>query len=246
MMDDLLAEKSIFVTGGSRGIGRAVVESCMDHGATVGFTYLNSSESALEMVRGSEGACYSFRADSSSIDELRDAVVRFMQLSSGDNLDGLVVNAGVYERSPFSGLDIDAWRKTMDVNLDGAFKTVKAVLEFMRYGSMVLVSSQIAFKGSSSGADYSASKAGILGLSRSLARELAPDVRVNSVAPGYVDTDILAGDDPKKRKKRISEVPLGRIGDPREIAGPIVFLLSDLSSYVTGATLDINGGLFIH
>jgi 3-oxoacyl-[acyl-carrier protein] reductase len=86
----------------------------------------------------------------------------------------------------------------------------------------------------------------LLGLSRSLALELAPLIRVNSIAPGYVDTDILAGDTSEKRRERISGVPLGRIGSPGEIAGPVIFLLSDLSSYITGATLDINGGLFIH
>ena len=134
----------------------------------------------------------------------------------------------------------------MEVNLDGAYNTVKAALPSMKKGSIVMVSSQLAFKGSSYGADYAASKAGMLGMARSLARELAPYIRVNSIAPGYVDTDILAGDSPEKRKKRISQVPLGRIASPVDIAGPVVFLLSDMSEYVTGATLDINGGLFIH
>jgi 3-oxoacyl-[acyl-carrier protein] reductase len=143
-------------------------------------------------------------------------------------------------------MGIDEWRETIKTNLDGAFIAVKAALPYMKKGSIVMISSQLAHKGSGYGADYSASKAGILGLSRSLARELAPDIRVNTISPGYIDTDILAGDSEDKRKRRIEEVPQGRIGIPSDVAGSVVFLLSDMSSYMTGSDLDVNGGLYIH
>lgn len=246
MKQGILDGSSIFVTGGSRGIGRAIVEAVLKEGALVGFTYLSSENDAKELVEGREDICHSFKADSSKKDEIKVALKDFIEKSSGKKLDGLVVNAGIYARSSFFELDSNGWERTLKVNLQGAFNTVKSALPLMDHGSIVMVSSQLAFRGSASGADYAASKAGMLGLSRSLALELAPLIRVNSIAPGYVDTDILSGDSSEKRRERIKGVPLGRIGAPGEIAGPVIFLLSDLSSYITGATLDINGGLFIH
>jgi 3-oxoacyl-[acyl-carrier protein] reductase len=244
MMDGLLEGRTVFITGGSRGIGRAVVKACIGHGADAGFTYLDSEVEARELVEEMGSKCSSFRADSSSLDDMDEALDSFA--GEFGSIDGLVVNAGIYNRKSIHEMDPDDWKRTLDTNLTGAYNTVRAALNHMKSGSMVMVSSQLAFRGSASGSDYSASKAGMLGFSRSLARELAPSIRVNSVAPGYVDTDILARDSPEKRRKRIEEVPLGRIGRPDEIADPIIFLLSDLSSYTTGATLDINGGLFIH
>lgn len=242
----LLKGKNILVTGGSRGIGKAIVETSVENGAVAGFTYLNSEKKSRELEKKLGDSCIALKADSADRNELEGAVFRFLENVSSNQIDGLVINAGVYKRSPFSEMELEDWKKTLEVNLDGAYNTVKAALPSMKKGSIVMVSSQLAFKGSSYGADYAASKAGMLGMARSLARELAPYIRVNSIAPGYVDTDILAGDSPEKRKKRISQVPLGRIASPVDIAGPVVFLLSDMSEYVTGATLDINGGLFIH
>lgn len=245
-MEGLLSGRKIFITGGTRGIGEAVVRACLDEGAYVGFTYLNSYERA-KMITGKNSAkAFAYRADAKDLSQMEDALSKFSNEVHDKGLNGLVINAGIYKRASMNELTRTDWDNTIETNLTGAFNTVKAALSYMDKGSLVLVSSQLAFRGSASGADYSSSKAGMLGLSRSLAKELAPHIRVNSIAPGYVDTDILAGDSPEKRSRRISEVPLNRVGSPEDIAKPVVFLLSDMSSYITGATVDINGGLFIH
>ncbi|MGA1822405.1 MAG: SDR family NAD(P)-dependent oxidoreductase [Thermoplasmatota archaeon] len=241
----LLRDRKIFITGGSRGIGAAAVKGCSAEGAVVGFTYNSSGDRARALADEIGSACETYKADTSDPEAVGEALARFHEFRR-EGIDGLVINAGIYRRSSFHDLDYDSWRRTMEVNLDGAFHTIRKAVELMDAGSIVIISSQLAFKGSSSGSDYASSKAGLLGLSRSLARELAPDIRVNAIAPGYIDTDILAGDSQDKRRKRIRDVPLGRIGDPKDISDSVVFLLSDMSSYITGATLDVNGGLFIH
>lgn len=241
----LLRDRKIFITGGSRGIGAAAVRGCAREGAVVGFTYDKSGDQAKALADGIGSDCEMYRADTSDPEAVNDALSRFFDFRR-KGIDGIVINAGIYQRSTFRDLDFDSWRRTMEVNLDGAFHTIRKGIELMDSGSIVIISSQLAFKGSAYGSDYSASKAGLLGLSKSLARELAPDIRVNAIAPGYVDTDILAGDTPEKRRSRIDEVPLGRIGYPEDISDSVVFLLSDMSSYITGASLDVNGGLFIH
>ena len=245
-MSNLLKDRKILITGGSRGIGEAVVRSVVKEGGTSGFTYLVSSERAASVIGALSGRAFGFRADSRNFDQMEKAAAEFSSEGPHEGIDGLVVNAGIYKRASIRELKRSEWNNTIETNLTGAFNTVRSCLPFMKGGSIVFVSSQLAFRGSEYGADYSSSKAGLLGFARSLAKELAPDIRVNSIAPGFVDTDILAGDSPEKRSKRVSQVPLGRIATGYDIAQPVIFLLSDMSSYITGATLDINGGLFIH
>jgi 3-oxoacyl-[acyl-carrier protein] reductase len=245
MMKGVLAGKKVFVTGGSRGIGAAIVMLAVDQGAMVGFTYLDSVDDAERISVYGQGRCLSYKADVTDLSSLERAVADFSKKGDSPGMEGLVVNAGIYRRTDITNLTPEMWNRTMDVNLNGAYNTVKAVSNHMTKGSIVIVSSQLAIKGSGHGSDYAASKAGMLGFARSLAKELSPDIRVNSVAPGYVDTDLLSSDSPEKRRSRCEEVPLKRIAQPGEIAGPVVFLLSDMASYITGATLDINGGLLI-
>jgi 3-oxoacyl-[acyl-carrier protein] reductase len=244
-----LSGRKVLITGGSRGIGAACAWTCNIYGATVGILYNRSEKKASDLAQkilSDSGGSFIYKADVADFDSVRNAASAFSSAGRIEGIQGVVVNAGIYDRRSFDDLDGDHWRRTMAVNLDGAYNTVKAALPHMRSGAIVLVSSQLAFRGTQHGADYAASKAGILGLGRSLALELAPRIRVNMVAPGFVDTDILANDPPEKRAQRISQVPLGRIGSPEEISEAIAFLLSDKASYVTGATLDANGGLFIH
>jgi 3-oxoacyl-[acyl-carrier protein] reductase len=243
---ELLRGKKILVTGGSRGIGASSVKVLTEAGAYVGFTYHRSEKKTLELLKVIPGDVLAFNADTSDPSAMKNVVEVFTSSGEIEGIHGLVVNAGVYERRPFSELDLEGWRDTLRTNLDGSFIVIKEAIPYMKIGSIVLISSQLAFKGSNSGADYSSSKAGMMGLGRSLARELAPDIRVNMISPGYVDTDILAGDSEEKRKERIAQVPLERIGAPEEIAKVILFLLSDLSSYITGSNIDVNGGLYIH
>ena len=245
----ILQGRKIFITGGSKGIGAACVKACSDHGADVGFTYLTQKAMAEELgdhPRASEQKIHSYPVDVRDYSALRGAMEGFSATGRREGIDGIVVNAGIYRRSNFTDLSPEEWSRTISTNLDGAFHTVRAGIDFMSSGSVVFISSQLAFRGSDHGVDYASSKAGMLGIARSLAKELAPDIRVNSVAPGFVDTEILSSDTVDRRRTRSMEVPLGRIADPSEVASTVIFLLSGMSSYITGATVDVNGGLYIH
>ena len=239
--------KTALITGASRGIGAATAISFAQEGALVGINYLRSEREAREVLKriekeGGEGIL--LKADVSSEREIRYAADTLSEVGGG--IDILVANAGIYQRKKVDEITAEMWRRTLEVNLTGAFLSAMAVLPHMRSGAMVFVSSQLAFRGTPHGMDYAASKAGILGLVRSLALELAPEIRVNAVSPGYIDTDILSGDTPEKRRRREEEVPLKRIGRPEEVASAILYLASDDASYITGVCLDVNGGLYIH
>ncbi len=246
MNGDLLSNRKIFITGGSRGIGEAIVRRSMDNGAFVGFSHIGSKIGAMTTHGSSSGSAMAYKIDTDDTRGMAKVLSDFSSRGPMKGIDGLVVNAGIYNRNDIRSMEREDWDRTIAVNLTGAFNAVSAALPHMKNGSIVMVSSQLAFRGSAKGADYAASKAGMLGFARSIAKELAPDIRVNSVAPGFVDTDILSGDSEEKRRSREIEVPLGRIGMPADIAEPVIFLLSDMSSYMTGTTIDINGGLFIH
>lgn len=245
----ILHGKKVFITGGSKGIGASCVRICSDLGAEVGFTYLTQKKKAQELEEHSRDRgkrLWSYQVDVRDYSGLRDAIGSFSSSGSRNGIDGIVVNAGIYRRVNFTDLSPEEWSRTISTNLDGAFHTIRAGMDFMERGAVVFISSQLAFRGSDHGVDYASSKAGMLGIARSLAKELAPNIRVNSIAPGFVDTDILSSDTDEKRRWRDQQVPLGRIADPSEVANTVAFLLSDMSSYITGATIDVNGGLYIH
>ncbi|MCI4349550.1 MAG: SDR family oxidoreductase [Thermoplasmata archaeon] len=162
-----------------------------------------------------------------------------------NSLDLLVLNAGVYDRRAFEEITDAMLERTWRINFASSFALARDLLPLLRRsarGSIVLVSSVLAFSGASHGADYAAAKAALIGLTRSLARELAPGIRVNAVAPGAIDTAILDSDSPSKRARRRREIPLARVGTPDEVASAITFLASPDASYLTGATLHVNGG----
>ncbi len=238
--------KNVIVTGASRGIGRATAIELASRGYRIAINYLGSREAAMDVLReiediGGEGEVY--RADVSLYKDVLRMVSSFHD--SYGKIYGLVSNAGIYLRKRIEKMDVEEWRKTIDVNLTGAFNLVKASLPYMDKGSIVLVSSQLAFKGSSSDVAYGASKAGLLGLMHSLALQLAPRIRVNAVAPGTIDTDMISSYTQEERRERERRIPLGRIGRPEEVAKVIAFLISEDSSYITGATIDVNGGLYM-
>ncbi len=240
--------KNIIITGASRGIGRAIAIRLAREGYRVAINYYRNDEAAKDVLRlieqeGGSGELY--QADVSRYEEVEAMVKKFY--SAYGKIYGLVANAGIYIRRNIREMSIEDWKRTMDVNLNGAFYLVKASLPYLEHhASIVFISSQLAFRGSPSSVAYSASKAGLLGLMRSLAIQLAPDIRVNAIAPGTIDTDMISNYTEEERRKREREIPLGRIGSPEDIANVVSFLLSEDSSYITGATIDVNGGFYIH
>jgi len=245
----MLKGKTALITGASRGIGRGITIKFAQNGAFVGFNYFSNDESAkevLKIVRNKGGDGILLKGDVSKISNVKK-IVKTLVDEKG-HIDILVNNAGIYTRNMFEDISPEIWEKIISINLTGCYNFCKEVIPHMKPMSRIIfISSQLAFKGSAHGADYAASKAGILGLMRSLALELAKKkILVNAIAPGTIDTDIIASYSKKMREERIKEIPLGRLGIPEDIANACLFLASDLSNYITGETINVNGGLYIH
>jgi 3-oxoacyl-[acyl-carrier protein] reductase len=242
--------RKALVTGGSRGIGRAIALRLADEGMDVAICYFNKKKKAEEVARdirsrGVKGIAY--QADVGKRAEAEGLVKKAARFLGG--LDTLVNNAGAYNRTAFEELKPKDWHRTIAVNLDSVFYCSRAALPFMKdikFGRIVSISSILAHTGSRWGADYAAAKAGIIGFTKSLAQEVAKHrITVNSVASGAVDTAIIGHDTPEMRREREMKIPLGRVGQPEDIAGVVAFLVSNDSSYITGQTLNANGGQFM-
>ncbi len=235
------------VTGASRGIGRATALHLARDGVDVAVHFLShESEAAATAaeVRARGREALLLRADlaePSGATELARAVAE-----RWDSLDILVHNAGPYPRRSFEETSEAEWRSILQVHLLSPAALTRALLPRLRRAPtarIVFVSSVLAFQGSTRGAHYAAAKAAQLGLARSLAHELAPQTTVNVVAPGSIDTAILAGDSPERRRERERAIPLGRLGSAEDVAEAISFLASPKAAYLTGTTLHVNGGL---
>jgi 3-oxoacyl-[acyl-carrier protein] reductase len=244
----MLKGKNALITGSSRGIGRAIAIKLAENNAFVGINYLKGKEEAkqtLKIIKDKGGEGVLLKGDVSKIGDATRIIETFNK--SVNNIDILVNNAGIYYRTNFKDLTIEKWNETLSINLTGCFNICKKAIPFMKNGSKIIfISSQLALKGSLHGADYVSSKAGILGLMKSLSLELADKkINVNAIAPGTIDTDLLKNYTEAARKQRINEIPLKRLGTPEDVANACLFLASDLSSYITGETLNVNGGLYI-
>ena len=237
--------KRIVVTGGSRGIGAACVRAFRAAGASVAFTYNRSEKEALELASGAGATA--IKCDLAKPEN----VAKAMEIAIGalKGIDVLVNNAGISEFRLFDTITDAGWDEMLTVNLGGAFRCSRAAAPHMisqKSGAIVNISSMWGQTGASCETHYSASKAGIIGLTKSLAKELGPSgIRVNCVAPGAVDTDMNALLDSDARRDLAEMTPLGRIARPEEIASCVLFLASDDASYVTGAVLPVNGGYYI-
>lgn len=251
----LLADKVCVIVGvsSSRGIGFATVGLFREHGATVAALDVQLDAASLTAMNGAgDGAKVTgYRCDITNRQECQEAIGKVLEVYG--RIDCLVNCAGVVEARSLLAIDESSFDKLMEVNLKGTFNVCQSVLEpfsVQRSGSLVNVSSVSAQRGGGiiGGAHYAASKGGVISLTKSIAREFAPvGVRANVVCPSAIETGMLDGhSSPKKLQELISQVPLARLGRPRDVAGACLFLASDLSSYVTGATLDVNGGSHIH
>jgi 3-oxoacyl-[acyl-carrier protein] reductase len=244
----LLKGKKALVTGGSRGIGREIVLAFLHNGASVYYIDLAEGDSLAEYqeIARSTGATVAFREGNVADEEQITAAVEGI-LRDSDGLDILVNNAGITRDGLIFRMSAKDWSDVLTVNLTSAFYISKVVSRDMikrRTGSIVNVASIVGVIGNGGQTNYSASKAGLIGFTKSLAREVAGrSVRVNAVAPGFINTKMTQALNDEQRKQLTAQIPLGRIGEPSEVASVIVFLASELSSYVTGQVVQITGGM---
>ncbi|MCH1540559.1 MAG: SDR family oxidoreductase [Candidatus Poseidonia sp.] len=235
------------VTGGGRGIGAAISDRLAADGYDVLLTYNTSSKPAemlVDAIRERGDDALAVKVDCANQGEVGLLGIH-PWMARG--IDVLILNHGIYRRVQSHVMTMEDLNQTMKTNFEGAVAVWKAVQAHLTdHARMVVVSSQLSIKGSPHGADYSASKAALSAWARSLAQSVGPEgKRVNILAPGYVDTDILAGDSPEKRQQRNNEVPLQRVGTPEDMASTVSFLVGSDSSYITGAILHVNGGLYL-
>ena len=239
--------RTALVTGGAKGIGRACCERLAAEGAKVAVNYLSSEEAAIDVIRKIEadgGKAIALRADVSSADDVR-AMVDEVESALGP-IDLLVNNAGIFDFVSHDETSPEIWQRTLDVNLSGVYHVTWAVKRGMierGFGRIVNISSIAALRARPMSIAYSVSKAGVIALTNSLAAAVAEhNIRVNAVAPGLIDTEIIADVNQNVLDRLITDTPMGRIGQPNEIAELVLFLLSDRSSFMTGQTLVASGG----
>lgn len=247
-----LNSKVALITGGSRGIGAAAVRLFVQAGAKVVFNYQSAKAQAEDLVRecGAEH-CHAQQCDLEGTEPagklVAAAIARF------GRLDILVANHGIWppEDAPIDRMSDEQWRRTIAVNLDSVFSLIKHSVAHMKKrggspaGHIVLVSSTAGQRGEAFHCDYAATKGALISMVKGLSTELAQDrIYINSVAPGWVDTDMSASalNDPATRAKIFGGIPLGRVGKPEEIAGPILFLCTPYAGFITGEVFNVNGG----
>ena len=244
----LLEGKIAIVTGASRGIGKSIARSFIAQGATVAFTYRSSEEQALALEKElteNGGVAKGFKSDASKFEDSEKLVKEVLEAFG--TVDVVVNNAGITDDTLLMRMSEEQWDRVVDVNLKSCFNLTKAVLRTMlkaRSGSIINISSVVGVQGNAGQANYSASKAGILGFTKSVALELGSrSIRCNAIAPGFIETEMTEKLDPATVQGWRDTIPLKRGGSPEDVANACVFLASDMSSYVTGQTLNVCGGM---
>jgi 3-oxoacyl-[acyl-carrier protein] reductase len=242
--------KTAIVTGGSRGIGRAVVLMLADNGAHVAFNYLSNQEKAAALVKEVEAKgvkCLASQVDVRDFDAVKKWTADVREKLGG--LDILVNNAGIVRDKPLMMTLEEDWQDVIDTNLTGMFHVTRAcIVTFLkqRQGNIVNISSLSGLIGLPGQTNYSAAKGGMNSFTKALAKETAAyGVRVNAVAPGFIETDMVAQIENAQREKLLKTIPLARFGEVDEVAGCVKFLLSDASGYMTGQIIQMDGGLAI-
>ncbi len=242
--------KVVLVTGGSRGIGRACAVAFAKRKATVVISYVGNEEAAnetLKLIEQASGKGKAMRFDVADTASCAQAVEEIVK--EHGRLDVLVNNAGVAIDGLVMRLKDEDWDKTLDTNLKGAFALIRAASRPMmkqKGGAIVNLTSVVGEMGNAGQAAYAASKAGLIGLTKSVARELASrNIRVNAVSPGFIDTDMTARLPEEAKKKMLDAVPMSRLGSADDVANAVVFLASDEAAYITGEVLKVNGGMYM-
>lgn len=243
-----LAGRVAIVTGGARGIGRAIALALGAEGAHVLVNYAQAAEAAEAVaatVRGYGQKAQAFKADVRRLDEVK-AMVACAKDTFG-RVDILINNAGIIRDNYVTFMKDEEWTEVLDVNLKGAYHGIKAVGREMirqKSGCIVNISSDAGLMGDLMRANYASAKAGLIGLTKTVAREFAPSgITVNAVSPGIIETDLIAGMAETRRGKQRERIPLGRFGRAEEVARVVLFLVSDEARYITGQVLCVDGGL---
>lgn len=237
------------VTGSSRGIGAAVAVRLARAGYGVCVNYLNSEDRAravVDRIEAAGGRAKAVRGDVAIFEDVERLVEETAMAFDGIRI--VVNNAGTSQHRTLDEMSIENWDRSLAVNLSAAMYTVKAALEHLKrepWGRVVNICSLRAMTGSSHGSHYASSKAGLIGLTKSLALELAPGITVNAISPGYTRTDMTKASLEKHGEKIFAKIPAGRAADPDEMAALVAFLASDEAGYITGQTINANGGIYM-
>ena len=244
------AKRTILVTGGSRGIGRGICMAFAHADNHIFFNYASDAEAAAQtekLVTEAGGRATGSRVNVASEKEVSEFVRRALDKTGRINV--LVNNAGITRDGLIVRMKEADWDDVLDINLKGAFLCIKAVSKIMlkqRSGRIINVSSVVGASGNPGQANYVASKAGIIGLTKAVAKELASrNIAVNAVAPGFIETDMTASTPDKAREAMVAQIPLGRAGTVQDIASAVVFLASDQAAYITGQVIHVSGGMYM-
>lgn len=245
-----LEGKNALVTGGSRGIGRAICLRLASMGAQVFINYVSNSAAAEEtqkMIVDAGGKAQIIGFDVADAEACQTEIKKMIK--EAGSLDILVNNAGITRDGLMARMSEDSWDAVLDTNLKGSFICSKAAARAMmkkRWGRIVNISSVVGFSGNAGQVNYAAAKAGMQGMTKSMAREFASrNITVNSVAPGYIATDMTKDLSDEIQEKLLTEIPLASLGTPEDIAGAVAYLVSDDGAYVTGQTMHVNGGMYM-
>ncbi len=243
-----LLDRVALVTGASRGIGSAIAQELGRRGAAVAINFRQNAGPAEDVARQIEsagGVCSLFQADVADHESV-GAMVKEIQDSLGP-VSILVNNAGITRDGLIARMSVSDWQDVLDVNLTGAYNCIKPVLRGMmrqRWGRIINITSVVGLTGNAGQANYAAAKAGLIGLTKSLARELASrDITANAVAPGFIVTDMTANLGEPQRQALEEQIPVGRLGQPEDVAAVVGFLASQAAAYITGQVLAVDGGM---
>lgn len=246
----LLDNKVVLITGASRGIGKAIAEECVKQGAKVAFSYLSSEDKARALeaeLTANGGIAKGFKSDASKYDDAQKLVDDVV--SEFGTVDVLINNAGITRDTLLMRMSEQQWDEVINTNLKSAFNLTKAVQRPMlkaRSGSIINMSSVVGVSGNAGQSNYAASKAGLIGFTKSIAQELGSrNIRCNAIAPGFIETEMTEVLDSKVVEEWRNAIPLKRGGSPLDVANLTVFLASDMSTYITGQTINVCGGMLM-
>jgi len=244
----ILNGKNVLITGGSRGIGKAIVEKCFNEGAHVAFTYRSSAEASNEIVKdlsSGDNKVKAYQSDASNFDDSANLVKQVIE--DFGQIDILINNAGITKDTLMLRMSEEQWDQVIDVNLKSVYNMTKHVMRPMlknRSGSIINMSSVVGVFGNAGQANYAASKAGIIGFTKSIAKEVGSrGIRCNAIAPGFIESEMTEQLDEKVKEAYINSIPLKRFGSGDDVANACIFLGSDMSTYVSGQVISVCGAM---